>query len=229
MTVFKDKDIKVLWAKAAGLCSKPGCNEECVKYYTDTGENIVLGEMAHIIAHSPDGPRGDGVGKNDTYENLILLCPTHHNEIDKNPEAFPHEMLNDWKKEHEKRIKDALKKEISILSYTELCQRISRLLMENEVCWKTYGPESNEARRNPISNMSKIWDLRKLSTIIPNNRLIIELINTNKNEIPSTHFEAFVKFIEHSEGFEKNCFIRTEGIPKFPKEFKEILNETAGR
>ncbi|WP_063002578.1 hypothetical protein [Nocardia mikamii] len=42
---------------------------------------MALGEIAHIVADSPNGPRGDSpltaAARND-YQNLILLCNQHH-------------------------------------------------------------------------------------------------------------------------------------------------------
>ena len=92
--------IKKLWGKSAGKCNFPGCNQPCIM----SDENIadtVIGEMAHVIAHSPQGPRGDGEGNNDSYQNLILLCPTHHQIIDSNPEQYSIERLHQMKKEWE--------------------------------------------------------------------------------------------------------------------------------
>lgn len=64
------KDLKKLWGMAAGRCSKPGCAVECIRFL-DAGDPTVIGEMAHIIANKPDGPRGQPEGGEDTYENLI--------------------------------------------------------------------------------------------------------------------------------------------------------------
>jgi HNH endonuclease len=97
------KDIKKLWGLAAGRCSRPGCDEECIRFLAD--DPTVIGEMAHVIAKSPKGPRGVQQGGEDTYDNLILLCPNHHSEIDKAPAGtFPPDTLRDWKKQHEREV-----------------------------------------------------------------------------------------------------------------------------
>ena len=74
MTI-SSKDIKKLWGLAAGRCSCPGCSEACIKFFRD-GDPTVIGEMAHVVAKKPGGPRGVVSGGDDTYENLVLLCPT---------------------------------------------------------------------------------------------------------------------------------------------------------
>src|ERR1019366_4311808 len=103
---INSKDTKKLWGLAAGRCSRPGCDEECIRLLASNP--TVIGEMAHVIAQSPKGPRGVQQGGEDTYENLILLCPTHHSEIDKAPAGtFPPGILLDWKKQHEAEVANA--------------------------------------------------------------------------------------------------------------------------
>jgi hypothetical protein len=37
-------------------------------------------------------------------------------------------------------------------------------------------------------------------------------------------FELCMQFVQHAEGFERNCYMRTEGVPRFPKAFEELVN-----
>ncbi len=166
------KDIKKLWGMAAGRCSKPACGTDCIRFLAQE-DPTVIGEMAHIIAKKPDGPRGKPLGGEDTYENLILLCPTHHTEIDKAPEGtFPEEELYRWKKDHEKKITDSFKSPL-FRSRETMAIAVKRLLIQNHRLWKDSGPESDEAKSNPLSNHVEIWNLRKLDTVVPNNQKII--------------------------------------------------------
>ena len=170
----RTKDIKKLWGLAARRCSRPGCSEQCIRFLTD--DPTVIGEMAHVIARRPSGPRGIATGGDDTYENLILLCPTHHTEIDKSPEGtFPAENLFAWKEEHEMRVTKALEAP-KFATRRCLAVYVQRLLLQNYTVWKTCGPESDAAESNPLSNLAYIWSLRKLGTIIPNNRCIVVAI-----------------------------------------------------
>src|SRR6185312_13137244 len=85
----------------------PHCRADLTVLLQGSGSYNV-GEMAHIIAKSPDGPRGVAGGGADAYENLILLCPTCHRKIDKAPEGeYPVELLCAWKSEHESAIREA--------------------------------------------------------------------------------------------------------------------------
>lgn len=101
MSVSKE-DIKKLWGKAGGQCSMPHCTKSLAE------KDIMLGEMAHIIARSPGGPRGANRSGEDSYENLILLCPTHHTMIDSNPEQYPAERLLRIKAQHEQWVQKCL-------------------------------------------------------------------------------------------------------------------------
>ena len=95
------KDIKILWGRAANRCAFPNCKIEL----TPDSEANTLGEIAHIVAESPKGPRGDTDiprESRDDYSNLILLCPTHHKMIDNNLGEWTVEKLKQLKEDHEK-------------------------------------------------------------------------------------------------------------------------------
>jgi hypothetical protein len=62
--------------------------------------------LAHNVAASEDGPRGDATRSpqlSDDPENLILLCPTCHTLVDKPgwQQDYPEAMLAEWKRQHE--------------------------------------------------------------------------------------------------------------------------------
>lgn len=101
---ISDKDKKLLWAKSGNRCAI------CERLLS--GEtNELIGEQAHIISSKPNGPRGDtpiAQSEIDSYENLILLCPTHHAEIDKDTNSWTVEKLKETKKIHEEKVKIGL-------------------------------------------------------------------------------------------------------------------------
>jgi hypothetical protein len=98
---MKLSDVKLLWGRSGNRCAFPKCKIEL----TIGGANSTLGEMAHIVAASPGGPRwrnGLAPEERDSYANRILLCPTHHSLVDKNPKEWTEERLKKVKDEHEK-------------------------------------------------------------------------------------------------------------------------------
>ena len=220
-----EKDVKILWGRSAGRCSYPECTVSCIDFLN--GEGFVIGEMAHIIARSPRGPRGTSGGGQDRYDNLILLCPTHHKLVDKAPEGcFSENELREWKERHEQEIMDSLKSP-AFKTLSELCRYVARLLIENKVVWKTFGPESSEATANPYSNLAKFWIFRKLHTIVPNNSRIINTITNNKMLFEIEFYGLACQFVEHAKGFEHSCYERLEGIPRFPERFDEMVTRYA--
>ena len=98
-----------LWAKAAGRCEYDGCNK--LLYKDDlTSEDINGGFVAHIIAASPDGPRGDETLSTqlvDDIGNVMLMCHEHHRLID-HEQVAEHtvDILRAMKKKHEDRVRE---------------------------------------------------------------------------------------------------------------------------
>jgi len=69
---------------------------------------VVLGEVAHVVADSPQGPRGLATSvapTNNSYDNLILVCGDHHKLIDSQPHAFTVDVLKAMKAAHERRVR----------------------------------------------------------------------------------------------------------------------------
>ncbi len=108
-----DKNTKLLlFAKAGGRCEFFNCNHNLLKDDI-TQKDVIWGELAHIYAFSPNGPRASlTIDKRylNNVENLMLLCPNCHTKID-NKELvaiYTAEILREQKSNHEKRIKLAI-------------------------------------------------------------------------------------------------------------------------
>lgn len=218
-------DIKMLWGRAGGRCSKPDCDEDLTALIET--KNYTVGEMAHIIGNKPTAARGTPEGGADTYNNLILLCPTHHTHIDKAPEdTYTVEMLHDWKKQQEDIISNA-GKTVQFGSFGELRLAIARLLISNKKIFDSVGPLSSIASKDPNSNAYLIWELRRIDRILPNNRKILNLIDSNEHLIGDVSTIQLVEeFRLHAESYEKNVYHRLDSYPHFPKIFAEVfLNE----
>lgn len=97
-----------LWAKAGGRCEYRGCNEDLIGDLIAGREDGKFGFTAHIVADSPDGPRGDPIRSPllaKDLSNLMLLCAKHHKAVDVDYLAdHPEDVLLEMKTEHEERI-----------------------------------------------------------------------------------------------------------------------------
>src|SRR5712692_8198849 len=98
-----------LWARAAGRCEFRGCNKLLYKDSL-TQKRANLAVISHIVAYSPDGPRGDVVLSQQLEKdisNLMLTCRDHGKIIDDKAREveYPEELLRGFKREHELRVR----------------------------------------------------------------------------------------------------------------------------
>jgi len=219
-----DKDIKLLWGRAAGRCSAP----ECKLYLTPLLEKsgtVILGEMAHLIGRKPGAPRSDSaVGADDTYDNLILLCPNHHTMVDKAAADYPVDRLHKWKADWEAQVSAI---GVQIKTRADLFREVATRLTSNHAAFQEWGPTSARAATSPLSRQAATtWQLRRLRVIVPNNRAMVGLLRANAALLSGTEWARASKFIEHAEFYESHC-----GDPKdataylsFPKEFADMIH-----
>jgi len=213
--------LRQLYVLSGNCCAFSGCSNLLV----DTYGNFI-GQTCHIKAASEGGERFDSGMTNEErrgFDNLILMCYEHH-QLTNNIVSYPVEAMLKIKKEHEDKTRNSFLSPI-FHSIDELAGSIKRLLVQNHQVWKNYGPESDEAIANPISNLVEIWNLRKLNTIVPNNTKITNMIKTNSDIINIDDLEVCYMFIEHAEGFEKSCYGRVEGVLRFPIDFEKVINK----
>jgi len=136
-----DRQMKPLIALSGGVCAFPGCDKRLVVPGNGHDDDAFLGEMAHIVADSRQGPRGESpmsAEERDQHTNLLLLCGDHHKTIDSQPLTYSVSVLRAIKTDHEGRIRRAtapdtplppieLKREIihsSLLALTHLPQAV---------------------------------------------------------------------------------------------------------
>ena len=115
------RDLKLLWGRAAGLCSK--CRRRLLVDATTQDRDAVLGEMAHVIAHGDEGPRADpalSASQRREYGNLVLLCPTCHTLIDKQEATYSCDVLRRMKSEHEAWVDERLADQMPEVGFAEL-------------------------------------------------------------------------------------------------------------
>ena len=90
--------IKRLYGLSGNVCANPKCRNPLVT------EDNQIGEIAHICAASPDGPRYDSKMTDDerrSIDNLILLCEACNKLVDSNEKDYPVSLLKEWKNNHE--------------------------------------------------------------------------------------------------------------------------------
>lgn len=87
-----------LVALAQGCCQFPGCRTPVLVLLGDQLEVNV--EMVPIRGSDPDGPRyvaGTSPGRQDAFDNLLLLCVPHRKIVDRDEKAHPIELIETWR------------------------------------------------------------------------------------------------------------------------------------
>lgn len=116
-------DQRRLWVYAHGLCSNPKCRRRLIIDPTEQDPAATTGYAAHQVAHSPDGPRGEGdvpIQDRDTYENMILLCGDCHRIVDGQPKTYSVEVLRGWKEEHEIWVAECIERGMTAIEFKDL-------------------------------------------------------------------------------------------------------------
>jgi len=141
-----------LWILAGGRCEFDGCNKPLL-HDVLTKTRCNLADVAHIIASSPNGPRGDDLlsdEKSIDLSNLMLLCKDHHKMVDEYPDIYTVEVLQNMKKTHEETIEylTSLKNKgvTHIVVYTaDIGNNIPRINFEHTICavLPEYYPKNN--------------------------------------------------------------------------------------
>lgn len=227
---IKEKAIKLLWANAAGRCSFTDCEERLTVEQAAQAAPHTLGEMAHIKGKRKESNRYDKNQKDehrDSYENLILLCPTHHTLIDKpeNENIYSVDVLVKMKIVHEDNVSKRLGVE-DLSSIEKVKDKIAIYLAENRQAWLQYGPVSEAAQKNPHSKeIYAVWTSERLSTIVPNNRIIASLLEANRKFFSIQDQAIISQFMSHKDSYEKwvNDEIPYQGVMRFPVDFEKLI------
>lgn len=227
------KSTKILWANSAGRCAFPDCREKLCT--DDAGEAAphTIGEMAHICGEKVGSNRHDPSqtpAERDDYANLVLLCPTHHTRIDKpeNEGTYTVAVLHEMKTEHENFVSGRLEKH-PFADKHSVAAYFYPLMKENHEIFMQYGPYSEIARKNPESDAHGVWLSERLATIIPNNRRMADIAQSNLNLFSLKEKMILIRFVRHVASYDRwvRDEITYEGVTRFPIEFEALIEELA--
>ncbi|WP_225414659.1 Shedu anti-phage system protein SduA domain-containing protein [Stigmatella hybrida] len=97
---------RAAFMRSGNRCAFPGCD---VLLLTPGG--AFIGEICHIEALTPGGPRYNAAATPDqraSLDNLIVLCPNHHRMIDAEPDLYTVAWLRQVRDRHANALRDAL-------------------------------------------------------------------------------------------------------------------------
>jgi hypothetical protein len=206
VTRYIKKEVeRELWARAAGRCQFNGCNRILYKSSV-TQERINISEKAHIYSFSEKGPRGWGSFKKNTQSlndvgNLMLMCHDCHKTIDQDKDGLKYSasLLQQWKREHERRIATvtgiAVNRKSHVVFYgSNIGKQMSPLQQEDAI--EAMFPERYPASESPVClSMScshedrspAFWDTEWTHLQLVFNQKVFPLIESDK----TTHFSLF--------------------------------------
>jgi hypothetical protein len=228
MAIRKDVE-RLLFARSGGYCANPDCPDPDLFPRVDDEHVPTVAEMAHRIAQSSAGPRGEEdlpESERDEYENLVLLCSRCHTLVDhmKLSETYTVELLRRWKE----RLEEKLRRAVGTPRYSnraELNEEIAARLRKNHGIFRTYGPESQFAE-DPLSDAPETWRKLVRQEILPTNREILELLDANRRLLTAEELELVEDFRAHVFGFAENHMsgeVRAD-VPRFPSKMNEVFS-----
>ncbi len=142
-----------LYAESMGKCMNPDCQ---IDLFINNGDIL---EKAHIVPHSDTA--------DNSFENLILLCPNCHTNFDKNS-AFSEEEVKQWKTIRQEDVNSVFAKKFD--TFEALEEVIRPILEENKKVYENYYLRDN----------SKLWKQFE-EKILMNNQKLKLLLTQNRN------------------------------------------------
>ncbi|MGR9000003.1 MAG: HNH endonuclease [Gammaproteobacteria bacterium] len=177
---YPQADIKILYAKAAGRCSFETCRKDIVLEAESNDKTKQIGKIAHIVAHSSDGPRANPnypKDKLDSYENWILLCPTCHDTIDAQESKYTVEGLIKIKTDHETWVTGQLDQGLSDITFAELeiaAKAIASGKHSNNGDFQVIPPEQ-KITKNGLTEVSRSYIAMGLSRSFEVGRFLVSM------------------------------------------------------
>lgn len=213
-----------LFAASAGYCQRPSCIRPL---FIVTGtRRIHIAEMAHIVAANDGGARANSrlaTAARGAFDNLILLCPDCHSEIDKGEADYPSELIQSWKREHAERLLGLFGAR-TFATRAEARQAIEPLLRENHTIFKEYSPDLSYGE-NPESEEAVVWQRHMRERIIPNNRRILAILEVNRGQLSDVEAVVLDHFRLHVFDLEARHLTTAinGGQRRFPAALQSIL------
>ncbi|MBP2581826.1 5-methylcytosine-specific restriction endonuclease McrA [Streptomyces sp. PvR006] len=224
-TLGDDAD-RALFAESAGTCLL--CNTTLFPKDPKRKRSIPIAERAHVIAHSDEGPRADpSVSQKlrDSPSNIILLCPTCHTKVDKDPEGYPTEDLLNAKRARAQAVSQ-IGGTPSFSSRVEARRAVERLLMRNRITFRENGPDP-ETGAVGSREQAEFWADCVLREIVPNNRLIGAIVDVNVELTTPSEREIAELLRQHTNALERKHM--GEPIlgptPRFPRRAEDLFAE----
>ncbi|NTK90558.1 HNH endonuclease [Enterococcus faecium] len=176
---IKEGVLRKLYAESMGKCMNPDCQ---ISLFPETGDIM---ERAHII---PYCDRED-----NSYDNLIILCPNCHTNFDKNKLFNTHEVKS-WKAKRKLDVESFFS--IKYKTFSEMEASIKPLLMDNKAIFENYYIKENKTLWEKFENRV-IVNNAKIKGILENNLNLLQ-----KYDGYESNWEIIMTLITHINEFQ---------------------------
>lgn len=115
-------------------CSCPECQIFTIGPNSSSETPALIGEAAHITAAAPGGARfNPSLTKDERkgFPNGIWLCCTCARKIDVDPDAYPVELLEEWKRSAAEVAKQQFSNTLGVMQYVEFAAPLLRIDTDN--------------------------------------------------------------------------------------------------
>lgn len=191
-----------LWAESMGRCMNPDCRAELFIKNSD------IMEKAHIGAYCET--------EDNSYENLIVLCPNCHKKFDKTG-FIDENIVKQWKEIRRNELEKFFSVELS--SFDQLKEKVVPFLSENYNIYKSYYLSGNKFLWDKFEPQI-LSNNEKLKLLFENNRTLFQQHSYKEY----SNLELIQKFITHVDEFK---ITRDDGEKLrevlFPQEINSIF------
>ena len=191
-----------LWAESMGRCMNPDCRAELFIKNSD------IMEKAHIDAYYET--------EDNSYENLIVLCPNCHKKFDKTG-FIDENIVKQWKEIRRNELENFFSVELS--SFDQLKEKVVPFLSENYSIYKSYYLSGNKSLWDKFEPQI-LSNNEKLKLLFENNRTLFQQHSYKEY----SNLELIQKFITHVDEFK---ITRDDGEKLrevlFPQEINSIF------
>ena len=191
-----------LWAESMGRCMNPDCRAELFINNSD------IMEKAHIGAYYKT--------EDNSYENLIVLCPNCHKKFDKTG-SIDENNVKQWKETRRKELEEFFCTQF--VSFDKLKEKVVPILRENYSIYNNYYLDDNKS----------LWDKFEPQILSNNEKLKLLFENNIKlfqdyHDKQYSNLEVIQKFITHVEEFKATrCDKEKKRAVLFPQEINSMF------
>jgi hypothetical protein len=220
-----ERDRRYLWASSAGYCANPDCRVNLFALLDDA--HVSFGELAHIFAAGDLGPRSNPLlspKQRAESSNIVLLCANCHTIVDKAPNSFPANTITSWKRDH----LDAISSVFEVPRFhrrEDARHAVQGLFSQNRSVFLRYGPKSTVGQERFDGEPVSQWRRKVQEIILPNNRRILHISDTNSVLLTAEEREVVETFRNHLDDFEARHYNAAvePGGEQFPEQIEGIF------